>query len=375
MGFNNSIDNLIDFKPIKRFIVGEMKTTPRNDPNKGHKIKITPLGLREIPDAMRYMGWHLAADLMDRWFNGTKQGADDHLEISPELKQGYSLVKNHEKIDIDYRNVQKGFVCTDLLKMDYAIKWPKIKNAMISLIGNKDPKFSWDDHAAMKVFGQKLHRNGWDRKSTFDLKMTDKDVLTVDYLAQVNIAKFGETLDTLDDLYGAIGKALMKVAVDGVAYVENGVPKFKTRNLGFYIRDEYDFEGVQPLGVWTKKGVLGKWGMAKEAAKEAAEKFTVDTVVPPRFRHIDLDDEAIIAIKHPETHAKLVEAIDWSKGEPFAEIWNSDFCEWRKKHNKGHDFITFSDVLWLPYNRIIKPIFESNENKIHPNYNKTMKLE
>lgn len=73
---------------------------------------------------------------------------------------------------------------------------------------------------------------------------------------------FSGLWDVLDEMYGALGSASLKVGVVGEAFTEvNPITKhvrhlFHAEKVGFYIRDHYDFNGLQYLGTWTEDRVL-----------------------------------------------------------------------------------------------------------------------
>jgi hypothetical protein len=136
----------------------------------------------------------------------------------------------------------------------------------------------------------------------------------LDPISQVNYKKFGAKLDTLDDMYGAIGKAVYKIAVVGRSKrTPTGADVFEIDKLGIYIRDTFDFtegDGVpEPLGVWSKDRCLSK---AETAAYLA---------MPP------------------------VQIARTFQG--FVPVFNRDFRRWQKAHNSGGDFVVFSDVKWI----------------------------
>lgn len=89
-----------------------------------------------------------------------------------------------------------------------------------------------------------------------------------------------------------------------------GPTKFVVTDLGIYLRDVYEFNGFQPLGIWTKKRTYGKAKIKSMFDQSLAE----------------------IAIQYIQ--------------EPFCAVFNSDFRAYRKKYDKGEDFFIFSDVAW-----------------------------
>ena len=65
----------------------------------------------------------------------------------------------------------------------------------------------------------------------------------------VNTRPVGSLFDPLDDMYAALGKFNLRMAVSG--YVK-GKCAFVT-SVGVYVRDSYDFVGNQSLGYWNSR--------------------------------------------------------------------------------------------------------------------------
>lgn len=156
----------------------------------------------------------------------------------------------------------------------------------------------------------------------FELGFYNMSAAQMDGVSQLNIAEFGAPLDTLDDMYGALGKATLKVGVVGKAFIKpnpiTGQDRyfFRVEHLGFYMRDNYDFNGPQYLGSWTHNRILTK-------------------------------SESILT-----TTAHGLVAILATRG-PFATVWNGDFRAYRDKTGKGGDFVIYSDILWMQQDLII----------------------
>ena len=103
--------------------------------------------------------------------------------------------------------------------------------------------------------------------------------------------------DPLDDMYCALGVFGIHVAASGTVTPSdpkagNGTHQVKIDKLGYYIKDNYDFNEDQPLGLWSEEG----------------------------------------AFKLPARGRFLVE--------------NKSFRDWRARFNHGGDFMIFSDVRW-----------------------------
>jgi hypothetical protein len=125
----------------------------------------------------------------------------------------------------------------------------------------------------------------------------------------------------LDDLYGALGSYLMRVA--GAGYVEpikddkGKVIKHRVhlQKVGIFIRDTYDFNGDQPLGQWNFNDV------------KRIGFFNDNVMINQSCHEVDKKD----AKKETET---------------YFEVNNTDFDAYRKKFGKGGDFVIYSDVVW-----------------------------
>lgn len=78
--------------------------------------------------------------------------------------------------------------------------------------------------------------------------------------------------DTLDDVYGALGSFIIKIAFTDLAVtrVTDGFMRLEIKELGLYVRDTYEFMNDgddQPLGYWGEKGVI-KPGVMSELLKK-----------------------------------------------------------------------------------------------------------
>ena len=280
---------------------GESQTyAPRNTPPK--KVVLEPLALSRLPGAMRSMGWHTSAALMQRWFDSPAWEMPEDWKATNKQPDPMSLTK----VQCD----------ESIVKMDWALKFPACQEAL------KIAKHRLTTPKAMVLLHKRLRAAGWVGESGFELGFYNMSALQMDGISQLNIAEFGNTLDTLDDMYGALGKATLKVGVVGKAFASpdslTGQHRylFRIEHLGFYIRDNYDFNGPQYLGSWTTDRVLTK-------------SETILTTTPYGL-------VAVLA----------------SRG-PFATVWNGDFRAYRDKTGMGGDFVIYSDILWIKHDLVI----------------------
>jgi len=266
------------------------------------KVVIESLALSRVPTAMRSMGWTTAAALMERWFEGPGWQMPEDWKTKETQPHPMSL---------------SDLQCDEgIVKMEWAMGYQRCRDA-VALAQSRLTTV-----AGVELLKEDLKYAGWKGEQPLSLGIYGMSAREMDATSQVNIAKFGDAWDALDDMYGALGKATVKMGVVGRAVRDNGsstgVPRhlFHVEYLGFYIRDNYDFNGLQYLGTWTEDRVLTK-----------AE--TLLTVTPEENWIVHLQEG------------------------PFAAVTNADFRTYRKKIGKGGDFVIYSDVLWKKVDQVI----------------------
>ncbi|HEY4292947.1 DUF6402 family protein, partial [Luteibacter sp.] len=267
----------------------ELRLKPISDPEPT-KVVIPTLHIREIPGAMRRMGWPVSAALMERWFEApawTMPGAWKTPKGPPEPLA-----------------IPAAHVDTSIARMDWAISFSRCRNA-IDLLREK-----MANPAALNLLRERLEKLDWGGRSSVEFGRLDMRAIQLDQECQANSESLGETYDTLDDMYGALGKATLKVALIGEAMRNawTGRLALHVTHVGFYLRDNYDFNGFQFLGTWTHSGVLTKAQMVMNAM--------FDSMV-----------------------------FQWH-GEAIGNVFNHDFDRYRQASGRGGDFVIYSDVRW-----------------------------
>ncbi|MBB3211471.1 hypothetical protein FHW67_000719 [Herbaspirillum sp. Sphag1AN] len=283
----------------------------------GVRVNVDVLHLDDLPGAMEKMGWGVSAQMMRHWFS---------------IKPAWSMPESWRGgkypnppplgMSIDYTKLPASQVNDSIIKMDWAMRYQQVREAMAYL------KKHWNSPDGVDELRTKLFRHGWERGQSFALGSKRMSAYQLDYICQMNMWPFGSIWDTLDDFYGAIFRATLKVAVVGNAYrklhgADQGKDFFKIDALGFYIRDTYDFnanwfeDGFMGLGVWSKERCLSKAEMAEFKVHSASGPASLIK------RHL----------RFPH----------------FVQVQNRDFRRWQLAHNAGGDFFVFSDVVWEPY--------------------------
>ncbi|OLS64320.1 DUF6402 family protein [Pseudomonas putida] len=266
------------------------------------QIVINALPLSKVPVAMRKMGWHTSAALMQRWFD----------------TPGWEMPEQ-------WKSEQGQPVATDLpttrcdetiVKMSWAMGFERCQAA----VSRAESALTTPN--AINRLKSLLEQAGWKKSGVVTLGSPDFSAREIDASSQVNYAVLGTLSDTLDDMYGALGIATLKVGVAGKTFskIDSETQRvrnyFQTEHIGFYIRDHYDFNGIQFLGIWTEDRVLTKPEMMRAAVPSGQSIY------------------------------------NWATDE-FALIRNNDFRKYREKTGMGGDYVIYSDVLWKKSNMVI----------------------
>jgi len=281
------------------------------------KYVVTPLYINEIPSIMDKLNWPMGAAMLRRWFSNPAWEMSNVKE-----RQGIDPATNKA---LDYTKISPDRVDDKIIKMNWALdpRWNGVvQDAMDELM------HTWPSVEGVKQLHKRLLAAGWSkgmRSFMFGNKSAGAIVQDLNY--QVNIKKFGWYTDTMNDFTAAVFKGNLKVAVTGEVTHALALGKdfFKVHDLGFYIRDTFDFNSgtgedfAVGVGVWSRNGVLSKLQTADFRAMKAA------------------------AMTNPASYVVFQQ-----KYGDFVHVQNDDFRRWRDKHGTGGDFYVFSDVFWIP---------------------------
>jgi len=265
--------------------------------NATRDIVMPGLKITALPGAMRKMGWDVSAALMERWFDSPPWRMPELWKAQDER----STIPPATQIDAPY-------VDETIVTMDWALRFKRCRKA------HEEVMRRVANPAAVKLLNKRLTDAEWNRTTRKALGARNMSARELDESCQVNAKPFGSAISTLDDAYGALGSATMKVAVIGQASIDplDGRASFHIEAAGTYIRDFYDFNGNQFLGLWTADRVINK----KELIAHAALNMHV---------------------------------IEWM-GDRVGLVTNQSFDAYRSRNNRGGDFVIFSDVHWTPLN-------------------------
>ncbi|HVI55213.1 MAG TPA: DUF6402 family protein [Luteibacter sp.] len=253
--------------------------------------------IEAIPGAMRQMGWGVSAALMERWIHSPAS-------VLPSEWKG--------KDTPDPRGLSSGHLDQQIVRMSWAMANSRVRIATSALHAKmaNGPARGW--------LAERVASLPWGANGRMPFGSLKDSAIQLDRTCQSNFEAFGDEWDTMDDLYGSLGMATVKVALIGEARRDAGTGRLSLQvsHAGFYIRDTYDFNDFQYLGTWTKNGVLSKAQMVMNTALDGM-------------------------------------AFRWG-GEPIGNVFNHDFDTYRCVTGFGGDFVIYSDVHWEPANLLLQ---------------------
>ncbi len=189
--------------------------------------------------------------------------------------------------------------------MEWATRFGRCRSAVSELRGKLD------NAAAVALLRQNVMRRPWGQSERLAFGHKGMSVLELDDACLANSLTIGGRFDTMDDMYGALGRATAKVGIIGTARRNHATGRLALHAdyAGFFLRDNYDFNGFQYLGHWMASGVRSKVQMMAHALGGS------DT----------LRDSLSLG-----------------------NIFNHHFSNYRCERGLGGDFVIYSDVLWEP---------------------------
>lgn len=252
--------------------------------------------LRDIPSVMQHkLVWPVAAKVMQRWFDGS----------------AYQMPSSVKKNDFPASKLPPAVIDESLVTMKWAMSFKRVQTAVALLTKE------WNSPNGLKRLQALVREQGKQHSNSCWLFGNfNQATKYLDEKCQVNFRIIGDgDKDPLDDFYGAMGLATLKVAVSGLVESDNrGNHVLDITELGFYLRDTYDFidDGIisQPLGFWGYNGVQRNFQLAWD---------------------VEIED-------------KMVEEARADLEKKYYEVQNNDFAAYRTKFKKGGDFVIYSDL-------------------------------
>jgi hypothetical protein len=185
-------------------------------------------------------------------------------------------------------DASRGTPDTTTITMDWALGFERARRVYDEMVQDR----VWANEKAQREIAKTFRLTG--QAVCFGVSIDDVPRLDRSY---VQFRAVGSALDPADDMKAALGRFTFRVVVSGdVTPKKGGGYRVNLEAIGIYVQDSYDFNGFQPLGAWSDSDFAG----------DVALPFTGAT-----------------------------------------EVYNASFREYRAAHNKGGDFLVYSDVRWL----------------------------
>ena len=286
---------------------------------------VPPFDIQEIPGAMRKLHLPVSAALMDRWFAG---------------RLNYSRTTEDERAEIDQdgKPYQPDMYDTTTVKLEWVRQFTRTKEKFDALVNE-----AIRTDRARKMLTERLTPYRETPGDLFPLELCKKDPVMLHRHFHFQFTgvdgTFAQKIALLlttqwkrsgapDDLTGALGSFNFYAAIAHAKIkwdIDRRQKVAMVTGIWVYVKDNYTFtddkgERSQYLGHWSSKGVI---------------VIPLDAVAE-RSSYIPYFD-CPVALGNP-----LI------KGNVYYPVYNSDFRKWALKHQRGGDFVTYSDRLFVP---------------------------
>lgn len=230
---------------------------------------------------------------MERWFRGAA------FEMPDNIKSG-----QRHLIDLNSAQLDE-----DTVTMQWALGFARVQAAMSRL------QAQWNSPAGIEQLQRKVTRQMSGQTRPWRFGNLNHSAKVLDDHCQVNFLNVGQLSDPMDDFYGAMGEATLKIAVSGTVTASRpGKTAIAIDELAFYLRDSYDFNDdsflSQPLGFWGPGGL------------ERTSLSALDIPIDDQWMYAEADGA--------DRQSYLVQ--------------NRHFRQWRALHGRGGDFMIVSNV-------------------------------
>ncbi|MBB5398810.1 DUF6402 family protein [Paraburkholderia youngii] len=284
--------------------------------------------IQEIPGAMRKEFMPVSAKLMERWFAGELNYAPTDKEVAREVNQ------KGERYPPDMYD-------TTTIKLEWVWKHRRAKDQYEELVATHI-RTSRARQALKEILQPYAGRPCLDSRTE-----CGEDLSELHRKFQFQYVKVGSSLSQKieellyagfhnngvpDDLTGALGSFCIYAAMGYADFRREGNSRVaEISGIYVYIKDSYDFtdkpgEISQYLGHWSKNGVIV---LAYNGAMSYLNKPRLYFSYP-------------VALGNPKVN-----------GNVYYPVHNKDFREWSIKHQRGGDFVIYSDRKFV---RIDPPI-------------------
>ncbi|HEX7684431.1 MAG TPA: DUF6402 family protein [Trinickia sp.] len=308
-----------------------------------------PFDMLDLPDAMEKMGFHVAAKLARRWFNGRKY-------ILP--------TKKTDPYPDD-------MIDTETVTLSFTLKYGGAEAKLRTLL-NKSIYSVNATNALKKIVRRVVEQRFVDDGAAFSgdidtWKLSGGKIQDFhkDYQFQLEKVADLETIDEnggLTDLTASLGNfyylaALANATVHSEKYYKYTEPtptfccksRVEVTHIYVYARDSYSFvdkpggAASQYLGHWNRYGVI----MVPSAV--VADIINGSGEKGGDFQWGRHPDTPPLPLLYDNGFKKPVDVINGlfkrslRRQDVYYPVYNSDYNAWREKYNRGGDFLIYSD--------------------------------
>lgn len=307
--------------------------------------KISEFDLQDVPEAMEKMGWHVAAHLARKWFAGpshifnnkpdSEQPWDDKIvTLQWALRnEGVQAKLRDLLVDDIYSDKAVALLKNKILRQVSdefrTTKSARPTSSFTARIINSDIRQFHLDWQFQRRKVNTFHGSSW-------LTPTEVTAALGNFALYAAVGRF----EIQGERYFNYKKAPYEYCMDAEAILTH---------VYIYIKDNYSFNDDDPsksqyLGHWNRTGMVTSYLMNTNeflGLVNSQWKTTIKTDNEERL-HIDWDylsfgDE----IKYPiDTRTSFWKKL--LKNDVYWPVYNSSFNEWRKKKERGQDFMIYS---------------------------------
>ncbi|WP_287736820.1 MULTISPECIES: DUF6402 family protein [Burkholderia] len=314
-----------------------------------------PFDLLDVPEAMERMKWPVAAKLARRWFSGPKHVWD-----------------NSFKTDQPFDNT--------IVTLDWALKFGKVKERYDELVSKNI--YNENARALLKDLLRHVVKEKFGSSVDFDFQTVGDKGNLVEFCRKwqfqlVNVSSFDTTGGlpyAPTDLTAALANFNIYAAVGRVEFSGDRFYKYdnhaKTKSycadltasithIYAYIKDSYSFnDGKSPsssqyLGHWNKSSmVITNGGRIRELLYRSGvnsnlgDSPDVESTIKWKYLIDDFLDKPI------DTRKGVVKK--FRACDVHYPVFNKTYNQWRIKHNRGEDFVIYSNLQYLKLTNPIK---------------------
>lgn len=328
-----------------------------------------PFDMLDLPDAMEKMGFHVAAKLSRRWFNGRRNLVGKSSDLYPADM-------------VDTKTVSLAFT------LNYGGTEAKLKTLVNKAIYS-DVATNALKRAVRRFVSKRFVDNREAYTGEMDAwKLSSENMQYFHRDYQFQFVKVSD-IETLDenagptDLTASLGNffylaaiATAKVSSEKYYNYSEPTPRFCCRSrvdvteIYLYARDSYSFSdkagrtASQYLGHWNRYGlILVPSAVVADIVNNSSGEKGGDLKWGNRPDTPPMPSIYDNGFKKPVDIIKGLFRRSLRKQDVYYPIYNSDYAAWREKYHRGGDFVIYSDLKKI---RLPKPIQFTLEETCEP---------